>query len=744
MRLTLRTKTLIFIIPVLIIVSSIYTYNSINSEKEILKQEIIKRGETVTTLATRTSELPIVSGNNNLLKNAAISIAETPDVNFISLYDKKFKQLIHYGAAFDMSMPQLSLSEPLVFHERPDLFIFYAPVFTVRTGEDIEIFEAVPKKIRENIGWIRIGFSKSSMKEAENKIVVRGMILALIFTLLSSIIAYILMTIAIKPLTTLLKAVKKLREGKYQEIKDIKSSVEIAELTIEFNKMSHAIKEREDKLIESERKISNLFERTEHAIFRLNKDSIIIESNRKFDEFCRETKKFHELLAGGQSLGQLKNAAAGEFKNVEVRIIGKNNALFIVLMSLYPEFTKDNNLAGFDGYFIDITEKRRLEETIVQAQKMESLGLFAGGVAHDFNNILTAIVGYGNLLLAKLNPADQQLHTYVSRILTSSERAANLTKNLLAFSRKQVMQTKPLDLNDSIKNVLRLIERIIGEDVEINIKLTDQAFTIMFDPTQLEQIIMNLSTNARDALPKGGLLSISTSATTIGADFILAHGYGVPGEYALLTISDNGSGMDKTTRDRIFEPFFTTKQLGKGTGLGLSIVYGIIKQNKSFINVYSEIGIGTTFRIYIPLIESAFDTKSPAAIDTPKGGNETILLAEDEETLRTIFKDILEKSGYTVISAKDGEDAIHKFQKHKENIKLLILDVLMPKLNGKEVHDKARELKPDIEALFISGYPMDVLERAGFSEKDFSYISKPFSPNVLLMKVRDILDKKKS
>ena len=386
----------------------------------------------------------------------------------------------------------------------------------------------------------------------------------------------------------------------------------------------------------------------------------------------------------------------------------------------------------------DITEKKKLEDQLRHAQKMEAVGTLAGGVAHDFNNILTAIIGYGTLLQMKMAEEDP-LKPYVDQILTSTERAANLTQGLLAFSRKQPINLQSVDLNAVVRRVEKLITRLIGEDIDIKIVLNDAVLTIRVDLGQIEQVLMNLATNARDAMPQGGILAIETGIMELDHEYVRAHGYGKVGRYALLSVTDTGVGMDKKTQHRIFEPFFTTKEVGKGTGLGLAIVYGIVKQHNGYINVYSEPGKGTTFKLYLPLIAAEIEAASPLQDKMPEGGRATILVAEDDDSVRNLTRSVLEGFGYTVITAVDGEDALAKFSEHQERIDLLLLDVIMPKRNGRMAFDEIQKIRPGTKVLFTSGYSAEVIHDKGVTDS-LNFISKPVSPRDLLRKVKEILD----
>jgi PAS domain S-box-containing protein len=398
----------------------------------------------------------------------------------------------------------------------------------------------------------------------------------------------------------------------------------------------------------------------------------------------------------------------------------------------------DGAVSGMASVGNDITEHRKLEEQLSQSQKMEAIGALAGGVAHDFNNILSAIIGYAHLLRMKMQP-DDPLRLYVEQVLASSERATGLTQSLLAFSRKQVTDLKPVDMNSLIVAFQKMLHRLIGEDIEFTVNCFRDSLVVEADKGQLEQVLMNLVTNARDAMPRGGNLHIATDRLEITSQNMLAHNIAVPGVYAFISVTDNGMGMDRKTQARIFEPFFTTKEVGKGTGLGLAMVYGIIKKHNGFINVYSEPGQGTTFRIYLPLAQRAVGEIRREEGIAPPSGSETILLVEDDQTVRTVTRTALEAFGYTVIEAADGEEAVRIFRARKDEIQMVLCDVIMPKKNGKETLDELKKMRPDIKALFMSGYTSDIIMQKGILEEGFHFISKPLNPGDLLKKIRDVL-----
>ena len=388
----------------------------------------------------------------------------------------------------------------------------------------------------------------------------------------------------------------------------------------------------------------------------------------------------------------------------------------------------------------EIAERKNLETQLCQSQKMEGIGQLAGGVAHDFNNILTAIIGYGNLAGMRLKN-DEKTMEYLEQILTAADRATHLTHGLLAFSRKQLITLQPANLNSIVSSVEKMLGRLISEEIELKTRLSDEDLIVMADPGQIDQVIINLATNARDAMPDGGSLIIETSRFAMTGDYCKSHGFGAAGEHALLTVSDSGQGMDGATQARIFEPFFTTKEVGKGTGLGLSIVFGIIKQHNGFVTVYSETGCGTTFKIYLSLAKGEVAPRHLAEVmEAVAGGDETVLVVEDNAEVRNFTRTLLEQNGYRVLEAVDGQDAVARFGAHLDEIRLVIMDVVMPKMNGKETLLKMQSIRPDVVALFTSGYTADVIYKKGVLTEDINFISKPAPPQALLRKVRGLLD----
>ncbi len=385
-------------------------------------------------------------------------------------------------------------------------------------------------------------------------------------------------------------------------------------------------------------------------------------------------------------------------------------------------------------------QRNRLELQLRQAQKMEAIGQLTGGIAHDFNNLLTIINGYSEMLLQTLPAGDPQRDN-AAQIREAGERAVALTRQLLAFSRRQMLEPRVLDLNAVVTNTERMLTRTIGEDVNLAAILTPGLGRVKADPGQIEQVIMNLAVNARDAMPHGGRLTIETANVELDENFVRTHAVVKPGRYVMLAVSDTGCGMDAETQKRIFEPFFTTKERGKGTGLGLATVYGIVKQSGGSIWVYSEVGQGTTFKVYLPRVEEQPDTVLPSAVRTASlKGTETILLVEDDAPLRKLTQAILKKGGYTVLSAGHSNEAFRVCAEHSGPIHLLLSDVVMPGMSGHELAGRMASAHPDMKVLYLSGYTDDTVVRHGVLDRSMAFLQKPFTALGLLSKVREVLD----
>jgi PAS domain S-box-containing protein len=507
-------------------------------------------------------------------------------------------------------------------------------------------------------------------------------------------------------------------------------------------------KRAKDALIQSEKKFRTLFEESRDTILLLDCEERFVDSNRAGMELFGYSKE--DLLSLSPSdlyrvpahRERLWNdlRSCGFINDLEVEMKRKDGETIIVHLSASTVKDDAGRISGYQAIIHDMTERQRLERQLLQSQKMESIGILAGGVAHDFNNLLTAISGYGHILLESLPEDDELSKESVGTILKAADQAAELTKGLLAFSRHQVINPKPVNIDILIGNTGRLLQRIIGEDIEFSAGFSGRNLIIRADPGQIEQVLMNLATNARDAMPHGGRLSITTRPVVVKEGSEALCDLPAPGEYALISVADTGSGIDGESLGKIFEPFFTTKEVGKGTGLGLAIVYGIIKQHNGSIFAVSKPGKGSVFTIYLPLIEGRSDKEELKISAPPSGGSETLLLVEDEVFVIMFIKKILDRAGYNVIVADNGDDAVARFREN-DDIALVLSDVVMPGKNGKETLDEIREIKPGIKAVFISGYPIDVMQKKGMFEEGVEIVTKPFDKDDILRKVREVLDK---
>ncbi|MGM0454097.1 MAG: PAS domain S-box protein [Thermodesulfobacteriota bacterium] len=508
----------------------------------------------------------------------------------------------------------------------------------------------------------------------------------------------------------------------------------------------------EKALAESEEKFRLIFEYAPLGIFRFDATGRINACNESFVQIMGGTRK---ALIGLDLLGlpdkavvaAIERALQGRTATFEGEYLSVTGGKRIPLRACFNAlFSEDGEIEGGMGIIEDVTEakqaeaeREKLEAQFRQAQRMESVGKLAGGVAHDFNNMLSIINGYAEIALNCLTPSDA-LYSSMKEIMDAGQRSAGLVRQLLAFARQQTIAPVQLDLNDTVGGMLKMLNRLIGEDIELAWQPADDLWPVKMDPSQVDQILANLAVNARDAITDVGKMAIETANVEIDKYYCQSHAGFLPGKFVMIAVSDNGCGMEKHSLEHLFEPFFTTKAQGEGTGLGLATVYGIVKQNKGFINVYSEPGQGTTFKIYLPAHQACADDEKlqtkPAAL--PKG-TETILLVEDEKTLINIIQELLQGFGYTVLTASTPAEAIRVAEAHPASIDLLMTDVIMPGMNGRDLAETLLAKHPALRCLFMSGYTANVIAQHGVLEEGVQFIQKPFTINDIATKVRRAL-----
>jgi two-component system cell cycle sensor histidine kinase/response regulator CckA len=428
-----------------------------------------------------------------------------------------------------------------------------------------------------------------------------------------------------------------------------------------------------------------------------------------------------------------------QYDDVEAHWKRKDGRPLTVQLSVRAVRTAPGRIEYYETFVRDVTEQQRLQQQLTQSQKMEAIGRLAGGIAHDFNNLLTVITSYSELLLEDLGTNDPR-HDDLAQIRQAAEGAAGLTRQLLAFSRQQVLEPRVVSLNVVVENLQKMLQRVIGDDVQLATVLAPELGAVKADVGQLEQILMNLAVNARDAMPTGGKLTIETGNVDHDPDWERRGQPATSTPFVMLAVTDTGTGMDEATKARIFEPFFTTKDPGKGTGLGLATVYAIVKQSNGFVWVYSEVGHGTSFKIYLPQVDGVADSTPASTASSLPRGTETVLIAEDSAAVRAVSKEMLQRQGYDVLEAPNGEAALHLAARHQGPIHLLLTDVVMPVMGGRELADRLTAIRPDTRVLYTSGYTDDSVVRHGILEGGLAYLQKPFSPEKLARKVREILD----
>jgi PAS domain S-box-containing protein len=725
MKLSLRTKVSLVIAAVIIMISGVSTYLFTTAYSHSKEKGRIQRGEALSYALSEATEEGLLKEDLNLIKKAS-SLIRADDVTLVQVYSNIWNIVDAYPFDQLTNPPYPDALEHFRSSSRPfyitlnDGYDFYTPIH-------FQAFEDAPAI---TIGYVRLMMSTATIKQEIRETVVVNILVSAVITLIAILsINYLIGRLVVRPVMDLHRSVADFKNNVLdrETVPSPHAAAELKDLAREFNLLFRALKDREEQLIEASRRIHSLFDRVEHGIFRLDRNGAILEANDRFRSLFGDAKDLCNVLLGNNSSSDcLKKAGDGNALHQDSKAINGNGDELMVSLSLYPEKDAAGTVVGFDGYVIDITERKRMEERLVRAQKMEAIGTLAGGMAHDFNNLLTAILGYSSMLLKTLKEHDPFFKP-VSVIHEAAKRGAELGRKILTVTRKEQREIKPVDLNDIVRNALELLRQSLPKDIEIITHLDGELPLTQADPSQLQQVVINLAVNARDAMPGGGKLTIETSLT--GANGAVGSSpHARMGGMLKLSVADNGAGIDAETQARIFDPFFTTKDVGKGTGLGLYIVHSIVHNHGGHIGVYSEPFNGTQFTIYLPVIApDAGMTTLPEVTEVTGSG--TILVIDDEPHVREMCRDMLSALGYTVLLAENGMTGIQTYRNDHQDIDLVILDMIMPKMGGPEVFAALKAIDPAVKVLLYSGYSNSSLEGidkllargvAGFIQKPFS------------------------
>jgi two-component system, cell cycle sensor histidine kinase and response regulator CckA len=722
MKHSLRTKVSLVITAIIIVINGASTYLFTVTYSRSKEKGRIQRGTALSYALSEAAEEGLLKEDLNLIKKAS-SLVHADDVTLVQVYSNIWDIVDSYPFNLLKNPPHPEALEHFrntstPFHvELGDGYDFYTPI-------EFKAFEETPAI---TIGYVRLLLSTDTIKQEIRRAVIVNILVSAAITLIAILsINHLIGRLIVRPVMALHRSVADFKNGLLvrEPTPSPLAADEIKDLTHEFNVLFRTLRDREERLVESDRRIRSLFERVEHCIFRLDRNGAIIEANSRFRSLFGDAGALCEILTGDQSSPDCLGKAAEEnVLHLDNKAVARNGAELTVSLSLYPEKDAMGAVVGFDGYIIDMTEKKRLEERLVRAQKMEAIGTLAGGMAHDYNNLLTAILGYSSMLLKKLQ-AHEPFFKPVSIIHEAAQRGAELGRKILAITRNDQRELRPVDLNDIVRTSLELLQRSLPKNMEIVTRLADGLPLTKADPSQMQQVIINLAVNARDAMPGGGKLTIETSLRGASGPAPDAR----QGQMIRLSVADNGAGIDAETQTRIFDPFFTTKDVGKGTGLGLYIVHSIIHNHGGHINLSSEPARGTQFTIYLPVIAPDAGTTILPEV-TEVTGSGTILVIDDEPHVREMCRDMLGALGYTVLLAENGPAGLQFYRKSHREIDLVILDMIMPKMSGPAVFAALKDIDPAVKVLLYSGYSNSSL--AGIDELLMrgvaGFIQKPFS-----------------
>ena len=752
---SIRLKLTVFVILLLIFTALAFSIVTVKIMNKTILNEIIKRAETSSKSAAAVAAYSLVSGDSLGMDHIIFKgKSSNNDVEYMAIVDKKMRILAH--SDIKKRGEVLKEAEGRILKNNGDGTIVREIPFS--KDKIFEIYTPILFK-GKSLGSVLVGVNKSVLLNAQS-LARKRIFWVCASILLVAVIGVIGISILItRSIQELASGVEQLEQGKWGRSLRVYSRDELGKLTESFNKMSRTIMEQQEEVSKYTRQLQTLSENAPFGMVMIDKDGTFKYINPKFRElfgydlndipngktwfrkaYPDPTYRHHVISTW---IDDLEGFKSGEKRPRTFTVTCKGGTEKIINFIPVQLETRENLIACEDITELKRAEEEKavLQEQLRQSQKVEAIGRLAGGIAHDFNNLLTVIKGYSQLSSFELKEGDP-LRVNIDEIQNAAERAASLTRQLLAFSRRQVMEMKVLDLNTLLRDLEKMLRRVIGEDIEMVIQLAEDLGRVRADVGQIEQVIMNLAVNAKDAMPSGGKLTIETANVELDESYARSHVDVRHGHYVMFSVSDTGVGMTPEVRERIFEPFFTTKERGKGTGLGLSTTYGIVKQSEGHIWVYSVQGKGTTFKIYLPRVNEPLEEirKEVLKEELPRG-NETILIVEDEEEVRKLAGKILEKQGYRILETFNGDDALVACEKRKSPIHLMLADIVMPGMSGSELAKLLIPLYPEIKILYMSGYTDNAIVRHGVLEKGVNYIQKPFTMEGLARKVREVLDK---
>jgi two-component system cell cycle sensor histidine kinase/response regulator CckA len=759
----------LMVLSLLIISIGLITVVSIKEQTKTVKTELLEKNKIISAHLASSAKNAFWSLNWLFVEKQMQESTRSEDVLFLEIAKPNGEVYLAFG---DKECGENVLTPELMSPERQ----IVKDVICSKMGETAKLI-ITPIEIGNEIWSLIMVLSLKQIEEAKEAILKDNALWGSIIFLLGLLVSFWFSRRMTKPIKQLVKGTEEIAKGNLVHRIKVGSLDEIGNLSNSFNRMIEDLqktttsrdqlakevierKQVEEALKESEEKYRQLVNYAPSGILELDiAANKLITVNDVACEYTGYTKEelfsmnlFDLLTEDSKRLfkERVSKMSGGEeiSESIEYKIKRKDGKELVCIVNSRITFDEDGRPIKSTIVVNDITdlrqseeEKKKLEAQFIQAQKMEAIGRLAGGVAHDFNNLMTSVIGNADLALMNLRE-ENPLREYLKEIEKAGDRAASLTRQLLAFSRKQIFKPEVLDLNNGIREIEKMLGRMIEDDIELKTAPGPSLCRVEVDPTHIDQVIMNLAINARDAMPQGGKLTIETTNVELDKACFRTHGVEEqPGPYVMLAVSDTGIGMDEETQSHIFEPFFTTKKRGKGTGLGLSTVYGIVKQSGGFIWVYSEPGQGTTFKVYLPRVEGdAESVKKERAPMEDLSGSETVLIVEDDDALRDLAQRILQLYGYRVLEAKQGEDALRVTDEHEGPIQLMVTDVVMPGMSGRELAERLKPLYPDMKILYMSGYTDNSIVHHGVLAKGLNFIQKPFTPEGLASKVREILD----